>query len=61
MLLVPSFGSFFVYTLIQIKSGRDFQKTICVQRKWFSILTGVMNSKKSLKNISDNEKNAKQP
>lgn len=56
MLLVPSFGSFFVYTTFKLNQ-EEISKTICVQRKMvFNSCNGRCELQKSLKKYSDNEK-----
>lgn len=56
MLLVPSFGSFFVYTAFKLNQ-EEISKTICVQRKMvFNSCNGRCELQKSLKKYSDNEK-----
>lgn len=56
MLLVPSFGSFFVYTSFKLNQ-EEISKTICVQRKMvFNSCNGRCELQKSLKKYSDNEK-----
>jgi thioredoxin-related protein len=56
MLLVPSFGSFFVYTSFKINQD-EISKTICVQRKMlFNSCNGRCELQKSLKKYADNEK-----
>ncbi|MEO8533442.1 MAG: hypothetical protein ABI441_06825 [Flavobacterium sp.] len=56
MLLVPSFGSFFVYTSFKLNQ-EEISKTICVQRKMlFNNCNGRCELQKSLKKYSDNEK-----
>jgi thioredoxin-related protein len=56
MLLVPSFGSFFVYTSFKLNQD-EISKTICVQRKMvFNSCNGRCELQKSLKKYSDNEK-----
>ncbi len=56
MLLVPSFGSFFVYTKFKLNQD-EISKTICVQRKMiFNSCNGRCELQKSLKKYADNEK-----
>jgi len=56
MLLVPSFGNFFVYASFKINQD-EISKTICVQRKMvFNSCNGRCELQKSLKKYSDNEK-----
>jgi hypothetical protein len=56
MLLVPSFGSFFVYTSFKLNQDQ-ITKTICVQRKLvFNTCNGRCELQKSLKKYADNEK-----
>ncbi|MBL0739330.1 hypothetical protein JI750_20740 [Flavobacterium sp. GN10] len=56
MLLVPSFGSFFVYTSFKLNQ-EEISKTICVQRKLvFNSCNGRCELQKSLKKYADNEK-----
>ncbi|OXG08317.1 hypothetical protein BC749_104309 [Flavobacterium araucananum] len=56
MLLVPSFGSFFVYTSFKLNQD-EITKTICVQRKLvFNTCNGRCELQKSLKKYADNEK-----
>ncbi len=56
MLLVPSFGSFFVYTSFKLNQ-EEISKTICVQRKMvFNSCNGRCELQKSLKKYTDNEK-----
>ena len=56
MLLVPSFGSFFVYTFFKLNQD-EISKTICVQRKMlFNSCNGRCELQKSLKKYADNEK-----
>ncbi|WP_235832326.1 hypothetical protein [Flavobacterium zhairuonense] len=56
MLLVPSFGSFFVYTSFKLNQ-EEISKTICVQRKLvFNTCNGRCELQKSLKKYADNEK-----
>jgi len=56
MLLVPSFGSFFVYTSFKLNQEK-ISKTICVQRKMlFNSCNGRCELQKSLKKYADNEK-----
>jgi hypothetical protein len=56
MLLVPSFGSFFVYTSFKLNQ-EEIAKTICVQRKMvFNTCNGRCELQKSLKKYTDNEK-----
>lgn len=56
MLLVPSFGSFFVYTTFKLNQ-EEISKTICVQRKMlFNDCNGRCELQKSLKKYEDNEK-----
>ncbi|PXY42520.1 hypothetical protein DMB65_00385 [Flavobacterium cheongpyeongense] len=56
MLLVPSFGSFFVYTSFKLNQ-EEISKTICIQRKMvFNSCNGRCELQKSLKKYADNEK-----
>jgi thioredoxin-related protein len=56
MLLVPSFGNFFVYTSFKLNQ-EEISKTICVQRKMvFNSCNGRCELQKSLKKYADNEK-----
>jgi hypothetical protein len=56
MLLVPSFGNFFVYASFKINQD-EISKTICVQRKTvFNTCNGRCELQKSLKKYADNEK-----
>lgn len=56
MLLLPSFGSFLVYTSFKLNQ-EEISKTICVQRKMiFNSCNGRCELQKSLKKYSDNEK-----
>ncbi|MBF4493539.1 hypothetical protein IR010_13405 [Flavobacterium sp. MR2016-29] len=56
MLLVPSFGSFFVYTSFKLNQ-EEISRTICVQRKMVNnTCNGRCELQKSLKKYSDNEK-----
>ncbi|WP_166925472.1 hypothetical protein [Flavobacterium poyangense] len=56
MLLVPSFGSFLVYTSFKLNQD-EISKTICVQRKMlFNNCNGRCELQKSLKKYADNEK-----
>ena len=56
MLLVPSFGNFFVYTSFKLNQD-EISKTICVQRKQvFNTCNGRCELQKSLKKYADNEK-----
>lgn len=56
MLLVPSFGNFFVYASFKMNQD-EISKTICVQRKMvFNTCNGRCELQKSLKKYSDNEK-----
>jgi thioredoxin-related protein len=56
MLLLPSFGSFFVYTAFKLNQ-EEISKTICVQRKMvFNSCNGRCELQKSLKKYADNEK-----
>ena len=56
MLLVPSFGSFCVYTSFKLNQ-EEISKTICVQRKMvFNSCNGRCELQKSLKKYADNEK-----
>jgi hypothetical protein len=56
MLLMPTFGSFFVYTSFKLNQ-EEIAKTICVQRKMvFNSCNGRCELQKSLKKYSDNEK-----
>ncbi|MCV9926440.1 hypothetical protein OIU83_02160 [Flavobacterium sp. LS1R49] len=55
-LLIPSFGSFFVYTSFKLNQ-EEISKTICVQRKMvFNSCNGRCDLQKSLKKYADNEK-----
>ncbi|MDR6760499.1 thioredoxin-related protein [Flavobacterium sp. 2755] len=55
-LLLPSFGSFFVYTSFKLNQ-EEISKTICVQRKMvFNSCNGRCELQKSLKKYADNEK-----
>jgi hypothetical protein len=56
MLLMPSFGSFCVYTAFKLNQ-EEISKTICVQRKMlFNSCNGRCELQKSLKKYDDNEK-----
>jgi hypothetical protein len=56
MLLMPSFGSFCVYTSFKLNQ-EEISKTICVQRKMvFNSCNGRCELQKSLKKYADNEK-----
>jgi len=56
MLLVPSFGSFLVYSSFKLNQ-EEISKTICVQRKMiFNSCNGRCELQKSLKKYADNEK-----
>ncbi|OMQ12054.1 hypothetical protein [[Flexibacter] sp. ATCC 35103] len=56
MLLVPSFGSFVVYTSFKLNQD-EISKTICVQRKMvYNTCNGRCELQKSLKKYADNEK-----
>ncbi|WP_026713830.1 hypothetical protein [Flavobacterium daejeonense] len=56
LLLLPSFGSFFVYTSFKLHQD-EIAKTICVQRKLVNnSCNGRCELEKSLKKYSDNEK-----
>lgn len=56
ILLVPSFGNFFVYASFKINQD-EIVKTICVQRKQvFNTCNGRCELQKSLKKYADNEK-----
>lgn len=56
MLLLPSFGSFFVYTSFKLNQ-EEISKTICVQRKMiFNSCNGRCELQKSLKKYAENEK-----
>jgi hypothetical protein len=56
MLLMPSFGSFCVYTTFKLNQD-EISKTICVQRKMlFNSCNGRCELQKSLKKYADNEK-----
>ncbi|TPG42222.1 hypothetical protein EAH81_07855 [Flavobacterium pectinovorum] len=56
MLLVPSFGSFFVFTSFKLNQT-EISKTICVQRKMVNnTCNGRCELQKSLKKYADNEK-----
>lgn len=56
MLLVPTFGSFFVYTTFKLNQ-EEISKTICVQRKMvFNNCNGRCELQKSLKKYDDNER-----
>ena len=56
MLLVPSFGSFVVYTSFKLNQD-EIVKTICVQRKLvFNTCNGRCELQKSIKKYSDNER-----
>lgn len=56
IILVPSFGSVFVYVFFKLEQ-REIVKTICVQRKMvFNTCNGRCELQKSLKKFDDNEK-----
>lgn len=56
ILLLPSFGNFFVYTNFKLNQ-EEIIKTICVQRKQvFNTCNGRCELQKSLKKYADNEK-----
>lgn len=56
LLLLPSFGSFFVYTSFKLNQD-EIAKTICVQRKLVNnSCNGRCELQKSLKKYEDNEK-----
>lgn len=56
LLLLPSFGSFFVYTSFKLNQD-EIAKTICVQRKLVNnSCNGRCELEKSLKKYDDNEK-----
>lgn len=56
MLLIPSFGNFFVYASFKLNQD-EITKTICVQRKQvFNTCNGRCELQKSLKKYADNEK-----
>ncbi|WP_235973048.1 hypothetical protein [Flavobacterium undicola] len=56
LLLLPSFGSFFVYTSFKLNQD-EIAKTICVQRKLVNnSCNGRCELQKSLKKYDDNEK-----
>ncbi|WP_428229842.1 hypothetical protein [Flavobacterium sp.] len=56
MLLMPSFGSFCVYTTFKLNQ-EEISKTICIQRKMvFNSCNGRCELQKSLKKYTDNEK-----
>ncbi|MES2238946.1 MAG: hypothetical protein V4497_01675 [Bacteroidota bacterium] len=56
ILLLPSFGSFFVYTSFKLNQD-EIAKTICVQRKMVNnSCNGRCELDKSIKKYSDNEK-----
>ena len=56
MLLVPSFGNFFVFASFKLNQ-EEISKTICVQRKMvFNSCNGRCELQKSLKKYADNEK-----
>jgi hypothetical protein len=56
MLLVPSFGNFFVYASFKVNQD-EISKTICVQRKMvYNTCNGRCELQKSLKKYADNEK-----
>ncbi|OCB70388.1 hypothetical protein SAMN05192550_2724 [Flavobacterium glycines] len=56
LLLLPSFGSFFVYTSFKLHQD-EIAKTICVQRKLVdNTCNGRCELQKSLKKYEDNEK-----
>ncbi|WP_031456886.1 MULTISPECIES: hypothetical protein [Flavobacterium] len=56
IILVPSFGSVFVYLSFKLEQ-QEIVKTICVQRKMvFNTCNGHCELQKSLKKYDDNEK-----
>ncbi|MFC4390008.1 hypothetical protein [Flavobacterium quisquiliarum] len=56
IILVPSFGSVFVYVSFKLEQ-QEIVKTICVQRKMvFNTCNGRCELQKSLKKYDDNEK-----
>lgn len=56
IILVPSFGSVFVYVFFKLEQ-QEVVKTICVQRKMvFNTCNGRCELQKSLKKFDDNEK-----
>ncbi|WP_348800345.1 hypothetical protein [Flavobacterium adhaerens] len=56
MLLVPTFGSFFVFISFKLNQ-KEIAQTICVQRKAvFNSCNGRCELQKSIKKYSDNEK-----
>ena len=56
MLLLPSFGSFFVYTSFKLNQ-EEISKTICEKKKMvFNSCNGRCELQKSLKKYADNEK-----
>ncbi|WP_394774743.1 hypothetical protein [Flavobacterium sp.] len=56
IILVPSFGSVFVYASFKLEQ-QEIVKTICVQRKMvFNSCNGRCELQKSLKKYDDNEK-----
>lgn len=56
IILVPSFGSVFVYLSFKLEQ-QEIVKTICVQRKMvFNTCNGRCELQKSLKKYDDNEK-----
>lgn len=56
LLLLPSFGSFFVYTSFKLHQN-EIAKTICVQRKLVdNTCNGRCELQKSLKKYDDNER-----
>jgi hypothetical protein len=56
IILVPSFGSVFVYVSFKLEQ-QEIVKTICVQRKmFFNTCNGRCELQKSLKKYEDNEK-----
>ena len=56
IILVPSFGSVFVYASFKLEQ-QEIVKTICVQRKMvFNTCNGRCELQKSLKKYDDNEK-----
>ncbi|WP_278035343.1 hypothetical protein [Flavobacterium nitratireducens] len=56
LLLLPSFGSFFVYTSFKLHQD-EIAKTICVQRKLVdNTCNGRCELQKSLKKYEDNER-----
>ncbi len=56
LILVPSFGSLFVYASFKINQ-KEIAQTICIQRKQvFNTCNGRCELQKSIKKYSDNEK-----